>query len=315
MPMTYGRIDGFDKPISRLILGCGGFAPDRMERVTTLMDAFVAAGGSAVDTAHIYGRDGASERGLGQWLAASGNRDRIVVITKGAHHDAEWKPRVRPEVIAQELQESLDRLQTDHVDLYLLHRDDPASPVGPIVECLNEHVAAGRIRAFGGSNWSPRRLVEANAYAAAHGLQGFAASSPHLALAVARDPAHMGHSIVSTDREALAWYRETQFPLLAWTSQAQGFFSARANRADPESVRRFRRYDAEDNWERQRRAVDLAARQGCPSTQVALAWMLQQPLNAFPIIGPGTVPHLQDCVEALGVRLTAEEIAWLNLEA
>lgn len=315
MPMAYGRIPGIDKPLSRLILGGGPFNPDNMEKANTMLDAFLAAGGTAVDTAHIYGRDGASERALGQWMASRGNRDRVLVITKGAHHASDFTPRVTPEVITAELLESLRRLQTDHVDLYLLHRDDAAVPVGPIVQCLNEHLTAGRMRAFGGSNWSPRRIEEANAYAAAHGLTGLVASSPFLALAVAHDAPEFRHAIINGDKEALAWYRDTQFPLLSWSSQAQGFFSDRAKREDPESVRRFRRYDHEDNWERRRRVRELAEQRGCTPTQIALGWVLQQPINAYPLIGSGSVAHLEDAVGALDVRLRPEDLAWLNLEA
>ena len=315
MPIPAAPLPGLDKPVSRLILGCGGFSPERQEQVNSLLDAFVAMGGTALDTAHIYGRDGASERAVGAWLAARGRPAGVVVITKGAHPDPEWHPRVRPEVIVRELRESLERLGLDRVDLYLLHRDDPAAPVGPILECLNEQVAAGRMTAFGGSNWSPARLAEANAYAAAHGLRGFSASSPHLALALARDPAHMGHSIVSGDAAALEWYRETHLPLLAWTSQARGFFSERADPDSPEARRRFRRFDAEDNWERRRRVLELGARRRVPPTQIALAWVLQQGSHVFPIIGSGSVAHLEDAAAALEVRLSPEEWAWVDLRA
>lgn len=313
--MEYGRIEGLAKPVSRLVLGCGGFRPDDMDRVGGLLDAFAAAGGTALDTAFIYGRDGASERAVGQWLEGSGQRGRMVLITKGAHPDSEWRPRVTAEVIGAELAQSLERLRTDHVDLYLLHRDDPASPVGPILECLNGHVEAGRMRAFGGSNWSPARLEEANAYAAAHGLRGFAASSPQLTLAIAHDPPHMGHSVVSHDREAMDWYRRTGLPLLAWTSQAGGFFSARANPDDPESRRRYRRFDYEENWRRRERVWDLAGRLGCTPTQVALAWVLGQPGQMHAIIGSGSIAHLEDACGALGVRLSPQDLAWLALEA
>lgn len=314
MPMNYGRVEGLEKPVSRLVLGCGSLRPEDMPKAQTLLDAFTAAGGTALDTAHVYGRDGASERAVGRWLTMCGNRDRVVLITKGAHPDAQWRPRVTPEVIAAELDESLERLQTDHVDLYLLHRDDPETPVEPIIDCLNAHVAAGRIGAFGGSNWSPRRIDAANAYARAHGLRGFSASSPHLALAVAHDPPHMGHAIVSGDREALDWYQKRRLPLLAWTAQARGFFSDRANPDDPEARRRFRRYDEDGNWERRRRVWDLGARMGRTPTQIALAWVLCQPLEIHAIIGPGSVPHLEDALGALDIRLSAEDLAWLNLE-
>ena len=114
-------------------------------------------------------RQAKSERAIGEWLQARGNRDRIVLLDKGAH--PYWtQPRVDPENISKDIAESLERLQTDYIDLYLLHRDDPGVPVRPIVECLNEHRAAGRIRAFGGSNWTTTRLEQANSYADEHGL-------------------------------------------------------------------------------------------------------------------------------------------------
>lgn len=314
MPMDYGRLEGLHKPVSRLVLGCGRFRPEHASAAETMLDAFVAAGGTALDTAHVYGREGASERAVGAWLARRRNRERMVLITKGAHPDAQWRPRVTPEVIGSELSESLERLQTDHVDVYLLHRDDPEAAVGPIVECLNSHVAAGRIRVFGVSNWSPARIEIANAYARDQRLQGFAASSPHLALAVGREPAHLGYSIISGDPPALDAYRRTGLPLMAWSAQANGFFSERATSDDPETRRRFRRYDAADNWERRRRACELAARLNCTPTQVALAWVLRQPMEVYAIIGPGSVAHLQESLGAQAVSLSAADLAWLNLE-
>ena len=101
-----------------------------------------------------------------------------------------WSPKaaitrhVTPDMIDHELPISLERLQTDYIDLYFLHRDNPAVPVGEFVDMFNRHRAAGRVRAFGGSNWTPTRLAEANAYAEHNGLAGFSASSPNFTLAV-----------------------------------------------------------------------------------------------------------------------------------
>src|SRR3569833_1289287 len=153
-----------------------------METTYELLDRWVEAGGNIVDTAHLY-NGGSSERALGQWIADRDCREQIVVLTKCAHHNVDRK-RVTPEDITCDLRDSLARLKTDYVDLYILHRDDPEIPVGEIVDVLNRYYREGRIHAFGGSNWSTARLDEANAYAAAHGLQGFTGSSPHLSLAV-----------------------------------------------------------------------------------------------------------------------------------
>src|SRR5437763_13272830 len=121
------------------------------------------------------------------WLRERGSRDRLTILDKGAHPNAD-RERVTPEDIVCDLRDSLARRKTDQIDLYLLHRDDLSAPVGPIVEALNEQKRAGHIGAFGGSNWTPERIEEANAYAAARGLEGFSASSPNLSLAVPEEP-------------------------------------------------------------------------------------------------------------------------------
>ena len=311
--MTYGDIGGLDKPVSRLVLG--GFSIDRMDTVRSKFDAFLAAGGNAVDTGHVYG-EGSSERAIGKWLLETGRREEIVIITKGVHPNlSDWVTRVNPVAIAQDLSESRERLGVETVDLYLLHRDDPDAPVGPLVECLNEHTAAGRIRAFGVSNWTHSRIEEANAYAAARGLLGFSASSPHLALAAAGEFLYPGCVSVSDDADALAWYRENRFPLLAWSSQAGGFFSGRFTPEVRENAAMVGQYYSEDNWERLRRARSLAQRRGCTPTQAALAWILHQPLNIFAIFSTNKMPHLAECLAALDIRLTPKETAWLSLQS
>jgi len=122
-----------------------------------IIDAFFAAGGTVVDTAYVYGK-GEIDRLLGKWINGRGVREQIVVIAKGAH-----TPHCRPDANAPQLEESLNRMQTDHADLYFLHRDNPSVPAGEFVDVLHELVIAGRIRKFGGSNWTIARIDEANA--------------------------------------------------------------------------------------------------------------------------------------------------------
>src|SRR5207302_8132949 len=258
----------------------------------------------AIDTAHIYS-GGNSERALGRWLQERGGREELVIIGKGAHHNADRK-RVTPEDITSDLRDTLARLKTGYVDLYILHRDDPDVPVGPIVEALNRHLEAGRIRAFGGSNWTPERLDEANAYAAAHGLQGFTASSPHLSLAVPNGEIWAG-CVDARSPEAMAWYARTQMPLFAWSSQARGFFSGRFTPENRDDATITRVYYSEGNWERLRRAEELGRRKGdYTAIQVALAWVLHQPFPVFPLFGPANVEELRSSVRALDLELSPE---------
>ena len=125
-----------------------------------LLDAFFEAGGNLFDTAFVYGA-GHTETLLGDWLANRGVREQSVIIGKGAH-----TPLCYPDVIGKQLTQSLDRLKTDHVDIYFMHRDNPDVPVGEFVDAMDAEVKAGRIRGpFGGSNWTRERMDEAIAYA------------------------------------------------------------------------------------------------------------------------------------------------------
>lgn len=308
--MKTAQFGSLDRPLSRLVLGSMVFSLEALDLTFALMDRWRELGGNAVDTAHLY-NGGNSERALGCYLQERGCRDEIVILTKGAHHNADRK-RVTPEDITCDLRDSLARLKTDSVELYILHRDDPELPVGPIVECLNEHHRAGRIGEFGGSNWTPERLDEANAYAAAHGLRGFSLSSPHLSLAVPNGEIWAG-CIDARSPEARAWYTERQMPLFAWSSQARGFFSGAFQPEDLSNETVSRVYYSEGNWERLRRARELGEPRGYSAIQVALAWVLHQPFPVFPLIGPVSVEELESCVAAADLELTPEEVRWLDL--
>ena len=214
--MKYGRVAGLDKPVSRLVLGCDN--QRTYAHAAAIFDGFVEVGGNCFDTAFGYA-GGLPERLLGQWMKNRGAvRDELVVIAKGAH-----TPHCDPASLTSQLHASLERMGVDRADLYLMHRDNPAVPVGEFVDALNAHRAAGRIGAFGGSNWSLARVQEANAYAAARGWAGFAAVSNNFSLARMVDPVWSG-CVASSDAESRAWFAREGTALFAWSSQARGFF-------------------------------------------------------------------------------------------
>jgi aryl-alcohol dehydrogenase-like predicted oxidoreductase len=302
-PMTYGKVPGLDKQVSRLVMGVDN--QQTLPHAATMFDDFVERGGTTFDTAYIYG-GGRGEKLLGQWITSRGNRDEVVVIGKGAH-----TPYCDPESITRQLNESLERLQTDHVDLYLMHRDNEDIPVGEFVDVLDEHFRAGRMKAFGGSNWSTARFDEANAYAAANGKQPFTLLSNHLSLARAYDVPWAGCRHVSDD-ESQAWLRDRQVALFPWSSQARGFFTGRAkpeDRSDEELVRCFY---SDGNFERLRRAEELADKYGVEPTAIALAWLLNQPYPVFPLIGPRHLSETRTSLPGLSVELSGDEVAWLT---
>jgi 1-deoxyxylulose-5-phosphate synthase len=303
--MEYLRLEPVATPLSRLALGTLGFSPATRDRDFAVLDAWVAAGGTAIDTAHVY-EDGDAERLLGHWLRSRpGTRERVVIVTKGAHPDGD-SARVTPADIADDLRDSVERLGGP-VDLYLLHRDDPAVDVGQLIDALDAHRRAGELRAFGVSNWTLPRIEEANRYAANRGVPGIVCNSPHLSLARQNEPP-WPDCLSAADAGSRAWHARTGMLLLAWSAQAGGYFAG----SDGESARVYRNAG---NRERRSRAEALGRRTGHSANAVALAWVLAQPFPVVAIIGPHSVEHLHASLAALEVELSAEDVRWLDLEA
>lgn len=319
--MRYGTIPGVSERVSRLVMGSMVFGtePEKIENTYRLLDRFREAGGTIVDTARVYAK-GTSEQAFGRWLKDRGCRNEMVVIGKGAHHNSETlERRVTPEAIREDIETSLQAMQLEMMEFYILHKDDPDVAVGPVVEALNQEVAAGRIKAFGGSSWTHQRLQETIDYAAQHNLQPFTVSSPNLALAVPNEPMWAGCVTIAGEPAAQAWYARTGMPVFAWSSQARGFFSGRyspelTEGATMDAQNVIRTYYSDANWERYRRAEELGRQKGYTRQQVVLAWVLHQTLDVYALIGPATVSELDDCLGALKVELTPAEVAWLNLE-
>ena len=148
--MVYAKIPHVDKPVSRLIMGVDN--QNTLPHAAIMFDDYFERGGNTFDTAYIY--NSTRETLLGEWIRLRGVRDQVVVITKGGH-----TPFCEPKFLTAQLLESLERQKNDYADIYMMHRDNPNVPVAEFVDCLNEHVRAGRIRAFGGSNWSVARSM------------------------------------------------------------------------------------------------------------------------------------------------------------
>jgi predicted dehydrogenase/aryl-alcohol dehydrogenase-like predicted oxidoreductase len=300
--MPHGRLPGIDKPVSRLVMGVDNQRDSTHAAV--MFDDFVEQGGNTFDTAWMYGH-GQQERLLGKWLADRGIRDEVVIIGKGAH-----TPHCDPESIHRQLAESLDRLGTDHVDLYFMHRDNLSVPVAEFVDAMEQERAAGRVRAYGVSNWTLDRVDEAMAYAAARGLAGISALSNHFSLAEAYDVPWPG-CVHVTDPASREWLRTHDLALLPWSSQARGFFTGRARPDDRSDQELVRCWYSDANFARLARAEELAASLGVPTTAVALAYVLHQPFPTFPLIGPRTPGETHSSLHALDVPLTPDQVTWL----
>lgn len=317
--MRYFKLPGIELPVSVVGLGAGTriFTNGEYDRCAELLDIFLAAGGNCVDTANVYGF-GTSEEILGRWLEERGARQQVVLISKGCHPDFDkedvygkpWVSRVTPEAIRADLAESLERLQTDYIDLYLLHRDDESVPVGPIVEAFNEEQTRGRVRAFGGSNWSIPRIIAANDYAEQHHLNGFCISSPQFSLMRPTKMFFPGTVFASdSDRE---WHTAHKFPMLAWAALGEGSLSRKASAPAPTGAPTNDIYDSRENAQRVQRASELAARYGVTPTQIGLAYVLHQAFPILALVGPTTKPHLVEVLGGLEVVLDPKDIAFLE---
>ncbi|MDP9496060.1 MAG: aldo/keto reductase [Actinomycetota bacterium] len=316
--MRYVEISGLGSPVSNIGLGTTSRSfTTEPEPAPDLLEAFLGAGGNLVDTAHIYGF-GTSEQTLGRWFEESGRRDEVILLTKGCHPTVDpddffgtpWVSRVTPDAIRADLSESLERLRTNHVDIYLLHRDDETVDPGPLIEALNEEQERGRIKVFGASNWSVRRIVEANEFAARNGLNGFVVSSPGMSLARPTTIRYPG--CLFADDAMRHWHESSRLPLLAFSSLSAGFInrSPSSSPTDDDAGP----YYSDENFERLRRAQEIAKAKNATGLQVALAFVLLQPFPVIGAIGPSSVSHLESALGALDVELTAEEMEYLDLK-
>ncbi len=302
-PMPRRRLPG--SPIEASVLALGGANLETFTQAAILCDAFYEAGGNVLDSAWLYGH-GRCDRLFGQWMESRGVRDDIVLIGKGAH-----SPLTYPDVIARQLTESLDRLKTGIIDFYFMHRDNPDVPIGEFVDAMDAELRAGRIRVYGGSNWTRERMDAAFAYAEKNRRHPPGALSNNFSLAEMVHPVWAG-VLAASDEAWKAWLRRRQIPLFAWSSQARGFFTERAGRdqrGDPELVNAWY---SETNFARRDRAIEMAKRLGRTPLQVALAYCLHQDFPVIPLIGPLALSELEDSLRAVDIALTPEDVRWLE---
>ena len=314
----YSRIEGVEKAVSRVFFGTA-IAPMLMGgNCDALLDAVYAQGINAFDCARGYGK---AEDSLGAWVQSRGNREQVVILTKCGNAGPNGSVHIDRRVIESELATSLKTLQTDYIDIFLLHRDDPKTPVREIVDCLNDCKKQGKIRVFGVSNWTHQRIAEANAYAASNGLQGFTVSSPNYGLAEQVEDPWGGSCVTISGKDnadARAWYAENQMPILAYSSLARGFFSGKFHSFDYDAAKKVldpagqKGYLHPVNMERLQRAEQLAQEKDCSVAQIAMRYIFSNPMNVFALVSTQNPARMCENIEAARNPLTGEEAAWLE---
>ncbi len=317
--MRYGTINGVPIPVSRIFFGTATGPLLKGENADGLLDGVFERGVNAFDCARSYGR---AEEVLGSWIKRRGNRENVVVLSKcGDIRNGIVK--INRQVITGQLETSLNTLQTDCIDLYLLHRDDPATPVGEYIETLNEAKRAGKIRIFGVSNWTAGRIREANRYAETNGLEGFSVSSPNYGLARQMEDLWGGGCVSISGPEYRPdrdWYSETGMPVIAYSSLGRGFFSGKFRADDPEGARRVldsyaqKGYLYPENMARLQKAETLAEQYGVTVAEIAMRYVFSSRMNMFAVVSTNRPERMDSSIRAAGLPLKETEVRMLEAD-
>ena len=275
---------------TELMVGASSFGAlpiqrlSKPEAVKLLREAY-ELGMNYFDTAHGY-NGGRGEKAIGSWMKRRGNRKDVFIISKCCHYN-EYRRRLTKYDIGTDLLNTLAKLQSDYVDMYMLHQDDPDAKVGPLVEAFYEHITEGRMRAWGVSNWTYERIDEIMNYAAQHDFIPCAAASSHYSLAVQYEKAWGGcpfgdqgvsETITGEDmRPARDYLTRTQLPFFTYSPLGRGVLSGAYTpqmlRENPELIDPAGRkaYCHPQNLERLERCFALAEQKHCSVSQIALA--------------------------------------------
>lgn len=307
------QLYGTNLTVSRLCMGTVNFgATLNQQQVNDHLDQFIRLGGNFIDSAHVYsnwipGEKSRSERMIGRWLQTH-SREKIIICTKGGHYDFALPnvSRVTPEEISIDLNESLSCLQTDYIDIYMLHRDNPALPVSEIMDCLHEFVLNGKVRYLACSNWTAKRTAQANAYAKANGKTPFVVNELLWSLAKPNRET-LPPSYVTMDEEMLQLGIDQKLNFMCFSALAKGYFTRRfAGRSLSDGLHRT--YDNAENEMLYERLSKMQSAEAV--THASLQYFEHQPVPAIPIVTFSNMDQLKECARAFAeeVSLCTEHI-------
>ena len=277
-----------------------------------LLDAFVAGGCNFIDSADVYSRwhpgnqGGESETIIGKWLKARGNRDKVVIATKLGMELAPTKKGLSRGYMMRAVEDSLRRLQTDYIDLYQSHRDDPDTPIQETLEAYATLIKQGKVREIGASNYSAPRLAEALRISTAHGLPRYQSLQPLYSLVERQE--------FEGDLEALCL--KEKIGVISFYSLASGFLTGKYRSvADAEGRARGSRVEKylNDAGFRVLKALDdVAARYHAKPGQIALAWLIARPSITAPIASATNLDQLKELMQAVEIKLDREAIEQID---
>jgi aryl-alcohol dehydrogenase-like predicted oxidoreductase len=314
--VRYVRLGSTGTEVSAIALGCMSYGePTRGNHAWTLSEEdsiplirrAVELGITFFDTANVYS-DGSSEEITGRALQAHTRREEVVIATKvhGAMGEGPNSRGLSRKHIMWQIDESLRRLGTDYVDLYQIHRFDPATPLEETLEALDDLVRAGKVRYLGASSMHAWQFSKALHLQRANGWSRFVTMQDHYNL-VNREE----------EREMLPLCADEGVGSLPWSPLARGRLTrdwdASTARSETDEFGKTLYAAQEDSDRRVAAAVaEVAAARGVPRAQVALAWVSRNPVVTAPIVGGTKVAHIEDAVASLELALTDDEVSRLE---
>ena len=315
--MEYTRLGNTGMKVSRICLGCMGFGDANRwvhhwvldeENSRPIIQKALELGINFFDTANVYSI-GRSEEILGHALKDFARREEVVIATKvqGKMRDDPNGSGLSRKAILSEIDHSLQRLGTDYVDLYQIHRWDYETPIEETMGALNDIVRAGKARYIGASAMWAWQFQKALYTAEIHSWTRFVSTQDHLNLIYREE-----------EREMLPFCREEKIGVIPYSPLASGRLTRdwspdSSLRAQTDQVAKSK-YGSTEGTDRQivERVAELAQNRGVTRTQIALAWLLQKAPVTAPIIGATKTTHLNEAIGALSVKLTTEEVAYLE---
>lgn len=315
--MDYARLGSTGMKVSRICLGCMGFGDATRgvhKWVLTEADSrpiikkALELGINFFDTANVYSA-GTSEEILGRALKDFAKRDEVVIATKvrGKMHEGPNGEGLSRKAILSEIDNSLKRLETDYVDLYQIHRWDYETPIEETMEALHEVVKAGKARYIGASAMWAWQFQKALHVAELNGWTRFVSMQNHLNLIYREE-----------EREMMPLCRAERIGSIPYSPLASGrltrdWSAEKTIRSETDQIAKGK-YDSTANTDQRvvERVAELADKRGVRRTHIALAWLLQKEPVTAPIIGATKINHLDEAVGALAVKLTPDEVTYLE---
>jgi 1-deoxyxylulose-5-phosphate synthase len=314
--MEYVKLGNTGMDVSRLCLGAMGFGDAKRwvhewvlneENSRPIIKKALELGINFFDTANVYSL-GTSEEYLGRALKDYANRDEVVIATKvhGQMHEGPNGGGLSRKHIMSQIDQSLNRLGTDYVDLYIIHRWDYNTPIEETMEAMHDIVKAGKARYIGASAMYAWQFQKALHVAEKHGWTKFVSMQNHYNLIYREE-----------EREMLPLCKEEKIAVTPYSPLASGRltrdWSEKTHRSETDVVQKSK-YDSTADADRLvvERVAELAEKYGVPRVHIALAWLLNKEPVTSPIIGAQKISHLENAAGALSIKLTPEEMAFLE---